>query len=51
VGEDVPKTQEHETPILGDFNTIAGGFFGGEASTSIQNWYSGEVLPLETRAP
>ena len=50
-GEDVMKGWSFETPILGDFNTIAGGFSGGGSSASSCKCYSQAVMILETQEP
>jgi len=40
-----PKDNDHVTPILGDFNTIAGGFSGGGTSAASRKRYSwGELI-------
>jgi len=43
-GEDPSKRPGHEAPMLGDFNTTVGGFFGGGYSTSSRKRYSRAVI-------
>jgi len=48
-GEIAPQELKHETPILGDLNNIAGGFFGGENSASSRIHYARAVMSLDVK--
>ncbi len=48
-GEATSMDQTHETPIHGDLNTIARGFYGGGNSTSKCKQYVWAVMSLYTR--
>jgi len=47
-----PNPAEHDVPILGDFNTIAGGFAGNDPYNSSKKKYASAVLSLKaTQVP
>jgi len=48
-GEAISLTQTHETPMHGDLNTIAGGFFGGGNTDSKRKRYARTVMSLNMR--
>jgi len=49
--ENLVDTTNHEAPILGDFNTIAGGFSRGGTSASSRKSYARAVMTLEKVKP
>jgi len=46
-----PSRGPHEIPILGDFNTIAGGFAGGRSTRSARKRYARSVMMTTTSGP
>ena len=47
--EAASSDQRHEAPVLGEMNTIAGGFFGGRSSASKSKRYARFVMALDTK--
>jgi len=43
--------QKHETPVLGELSTIAGGFFGEGSSASKHKCYAQAIMALDARRP
>jgi len=47
--ETTPQELKHEPPILGDLNTIAGGFSGGGCLASSRKRYARAVMSLDIK--
>jgi len=46
-----PVEQGHKIPVLGEINTILGGFSGGGCTASKHKKYMREVMTVEAREP